>query len=147
MEHPHPIPLEYNQITEHLWLGTNVCCLEHFNEELLAQGIRAEVSLEGERPHATPGVDSFLWLPVEDTQAPTQEQLALGAAHLRELSECGVKTYVHCKWGHGRSPTLLAAYLITTGMQAEEAISHIRERRPGIHPTAPQLAALTTFER
>ena len=55
--------------------------------------------------------------------------------------------YVHCKAGHGRSPTLVAAYLVLKGMSAKDAIATVRRKRPGIHPTALQVKALAKFER
>ena len=41
---------------------------------------------------------------------------------------------VHCMAGVSRSATLVAAYLISTGMTDVEALSHIQMRRPCINP-------------
>ena len=71
----------------------------------------------------------------------------MGAAAIDALVRQKVKVYVHCKAGHGRSPTLVAAYLILKGKSAKGAIAAVRRKRPGIHPTAPQIRALARFER
>ena len=38
------VTLEYNQITEQIYLGTNQCCQAHFEESLFRVGIRADKS-------------------------------------------------------------------------------------------------------
>ncbi|MEK6853994.1 MAG: dual specificity protein phosphatase, partial [Nanoarchaeota archaeon] len=56
------------------------------------------------------------------------------------------KVYVHCKAGHGRSPTLVAAYFILKGKSVKEALVSVRRKRPGIHPTYAQMKALKKFK-
>ena len=53
---------------------------------------------------------------------------------------------MHCKRGHGRSPTLVAAYFIMEGLKTNEAIKKIRNKRPTIHLTLSQIKALKMFE-
>lgn len=58
---------------------------------------------------------------------------------------------IHCFMGWGRTGTLLAAYLISEGMSADEAINEVREKRSGsietrgqeqiLHRYAQELAA------
>ncbi len=45
---------------------------------------------------------------------------------------------VHCYMGWGRTGTLLAAYLISEGMSAEDAIHEVRNKRPGSIETYEQ---------
>jgi len=65
---------------------------------------------------------------VPDFTAPTLDQidefLAFVDAKLAERK----KVLVHCFAGRGRTGTMLAAYLVHTGMSAESAIREIRER-------------------
>ena len=133
---------QYNQITDHIYLGTNACCVDHFKEDLLEQGITADISLEKEHLDAPYGVDLFLWLPTEDHTPPTPSQLKSGIDMIASLIAQNQKVYVHCKNGHGRAPTLVAAYLMSTGMSMEEALVHIKEKRPVIHLEDSQIAAL-----
>jgi len=144
--HPTEVPFEYNQIAPFIFLGTNKCCQDHFEQSLLKKGVRAEISLEQENLDKPYGVTYFFWLPVKDKKAPTQEQLLTGAKVLKNFVDQKIKTYVHCKRGHGRSPTLVAAYFILEGASHTEAIKRVRDKR-AIHMTKPQIAALKEFAK
>lgn len=141
------ITFEYNQITDQIWIGTNLCCRTHFDESLTSAGITAEVSLEGEEVDAPFGVKFFAWIPIANHHPPTQDQLDEGVAVLAKLIALGKKIYVHCKHGHGRAPTLVAAYFISTGMSVEEAVEAIRKKRQSIHLEDSQIAALEEFQK
>lgn len=137
---------DYDQMTDEVFIGTNMCCQFGFNRELLSKDVKADISLEKERIDSPIGVDYFLWLPTEDYQAPSPDQLSLGVATLKFLIDKKIKVYVHCKNGHGRAPTLFAAYLISQGASVDGAIKTIQEKRPGIHLTKVQIAALQAFK-
>ena len=145
IRHPKHVPFEYNKITDYIYLGTNQCCLGHFRRSLLKKRIKADISLEKEKLDKPFGVDYFLWLPVVDKKAPTQKQLLIGAKAIKNLVDNKIKVYVHCKRGHGRSPTLVAAYFIMEGFKANEAIRKIRKKRR-IHLKLAQIKALRKFE-
>lgn len=145
IKHPKKIPFEYSRITDNLYLGTNQCCKHHFDKSLLKKGIEADISLEKERLDTPFGVKYYLWLPVKDHAAPTQSQFKVGAHTIKILLDNNTKVYVHCKRGHGRSPTLVAAYFILEGMTAQEAIKTIKQKR-GIHLRLSQMKALEKFE-
>lgn len=141
----HPV-LDYSQITPYIFVGTNMCCQVHFEEELLAKGIKVDISLERERLDSPEGVEAFLWLPIKDHYAPSRLQLQLGVELLEEIVELKKQVYVHCKNGHGRAPTLVAAYLMAEqGMSVAEAIAFIKKRRPSIHLHPRQRRSLSAF--
>lgn len=140
------VKTDYNQITPEIFLGTNFCCQVHFEEELLQQGVRVDISLEAERIDSPEGVDAYLWLPTIDHEAPTQRMLKLGVRFMEDAIALGDKVYVHCKNGHGRSPTLVAAYFVYKGTGLEEAVEMIKKKRPEIHIEEPQMKALQDFE-
>jgi len=144
--HPNKIPFEFNRITEFIYLGTNQCCQEHFSEKLIKKGIKADISLEKESLDRPFGATYFLWLPVKDEKAPTQKQLLIGAKAIKEFVDNKIKVYVHCKRGHGRSPSLVAAYFILIGDNVNDAIKKIRSKR-GIHLNKEQIKALKKFEK
>lgn len=139
--------LEYSRITPYIFLGTTACCQAHFDKTLIKKGIKADISLEKERLDSPLGVDYFLWLPVKDHKAPKQKQLLLGAKSIDTLARNKIKCYVHCKAGHGRSPTLVIAYFILKGKTLDEAIRLVKQKRRSIHPNAEQIAALKQFEK
>ena len=143
----HPAPIDYHYIIDGIYIGTNQCCQMHFAKELLAKDITADISLEEKRVDAPFGVKFYLWLPVKDHTAPSQEQLAIGVLMLRKLVALKKKIYVHCKNGHGRAPTLVAAYLISRGKSVKEAVAIIKKHRPGAHLVPDQQRALAKFAR
>lgn len=143
MKHAAIGKLEYSKITKNIYVGTNMCCQNHFDEMLLKkEGIEADVSLEKERIDHPFGVSFYLWLPIEDTQAPTQEQFEVGISFLEKLINLDKKVYVHCQNGHGRAPTLVAAYFIKQGKTIKEAISFFKTKRPSVHLSKIQKQAL-----
>lgn len=137
------VQANYNQITENIYIGTNFCCVDHFDSELLGKGITTDISLEEERIDSPFGIDAYLWLPVKDHSAPTLYQFNIGIKTMEEAIKNNQKVYVHCKHGHGRSPTLVAGYFIKSqGMTPEEAVELIKSKRPETHITEIQLEAL-----
>lgn len=145
--HPKHPKLDYHKITEYIYIGTNQCCQTHFDERLLQKKIRADISLEKGRLDAPFGVDYYLWLPVVDAKAPTPRQMELGIAMLRFCVKYSIRVYVHCKNGHGRAPTLVAAYLMATGMNAAQAAAYVKKQRPITHLNQIQINALKRFEK
>lgn len=136
----------YNHIINGIYIGNNACCPTHFNETLQEkEGIVADISLEEDSVDQPFGVEAYLWLPTADHTAPTQEQLALGVKMIETLVAQKKKVYVHCKNGHGRAPTLVAAYLIHSGYTEADAEALIKRQRPEMHLEAAQRQALKTF--
>lgn len=140
--------INYNQITDNIWVGTNFCCMAHFDEDLLDKGITVDISLEKERIDSPFGVDTYLWLPTEDNYPPSQYQFEAGVKAMKNAIDNDKKIYVHCKSGHGRSPTLVIAYLIKhEDMDVEEAIKFIKSKRPEIHLYDSQIEGLKKYKK
>lgn len=137
-------PANFDQITDFIWIGNNMCCAIH-NRELLQLGFDADIDLEENRAEEPPHTSIYLWLPTKDHTPPTMQQLKTGVTTLTSLVKQHIKVYVHCKNGHGRAPTLVAAHLITHGKTVDEAIAFIKERRPVIHLGSSQIEALKQF--
>lgn len=138
--------MEYSRITDQIYIGTNFCCGTHFDPELLKQGVTYDLSLEEERVDSPTGGAAYLWLPIQDMHAPTEQQFLMGIAFINAAVQSGHKVYVHCKNGHGRAPTMVAGYLISNGMTTDEAIALIMRKRPEAHLQAEQRDALRQFE-
>lgn len=139
--------MEFSEITPSILLGTNQCCQVHYKLLLLDRGVTHDISLEGEHVDAPYGAESYLWLPTEDHTAPTRMSLILGCGYIDQILARGGKVYVHCKNGHGRAPTLVAAWLITHGKGVDEAVAELQQKRPEIHLEKSQLAALRSFAK
>ena len=139
------INIDFNYITDGIYVGTNQCCRTHFENELSKEGIEADISLEEERIDAPFGIKFYTWLPIKDHEAPTEEQFDLGVSTLSNLVAMKKKVYVHCKNGHGRAPLLVAAYLVSTGKTPEEALAVLKAGRPSTHLNDLQMESLVNF--
>src|SRR3989344_3511343 len=137
--------LDFNYITDGIYIGTNQCCQTHFDEKLRKEGIEVDFSLEENRVDAPFGVKYYFWIPIANHSAPTMEHLDSASAILDKFVSLGKKIYLHGKNGHGRAPTVMAAYLVKKGKTPEEAIEIIKKQRPTIHLEESQLQALKDF--
>lgn len=135
---------DYDQITKNIWIGNNMCCLTH-GQALLNLGFDADLDLEDLRPEEPPHTKIYLWLPTVNHTPPSPDQLQLGVAALKTIVARDLKVYVHCEQGHGRAPTLVAAYLVSQGKTVEEAMKIVKEKRPSIHLQDSQIEALKVF--
>ena len=134
-----------SQITPQLHVGGQIRRRGWSSME--ARGITAVVNMRVEFDDQDVGIapPRYLHLRVVDDQAPTLEQLAVGAAFMAdELASRGA-VYVHCGSGIGRAATMAAAYLISMGRTEQDAWSLIRATRPFIRPTPPQLEQIQRF--
>jgi atypical dual specificity phosphatase len=87
------------------------------------------------------GLDT-LHLPIDDFQAPTTQQMLQALAYIDTSLAENMPVAVHCLAGQGRTGTVLAAWLLRSGLSAEDAIAEIRALAPGAIESAPQVAAL-----
>lgn len=141
---------DYTEILDGLFIGSDLCqggvCLLHA-EQFKSLGVSVELNLSKEENELPPkDIEIYVWLPVTDGYAPSQSQLAVGASVINEALLTGKKVYVHCKNGHGRSPTIVAAYLTRyKNYKLDEAIELIEEKRPETHMEEIQTKALRNF--
>jgi atypical dual specificity phosphatase len=117
---------------------------------LRQQGIEVVLSLSEDPPRRDWINDAGLLLlhvPVEDMEAPTQEQLDRCLSAIRKAHARQMPVVVHCTAGLGRTGVILACYFVTTGLSASDAIQRVRRLRPGSIETAEQEAAVREFAR
>ena len=81
---------------------------------------------------------------VRDFSPPTLDQLEHFVKLVKGLPS-GTKMIVHCEGGTGRTGTFAAAYWITKGMTAAEAITYVRKARWCAVETPEQETVLAEF--
>jgi atypical dual specificity phosphatase len=86
-------------------------------------------------------------IPVEDMEAPTQEQLDRAVSAIERAHANNMGVAVHCTAGLGRTGVVLAAYFVRKGQTAREAIARVRRLRPGSIETEEQAEAVAEFAR
>jgi len=141
----HEPKLDYSLIAEGIYVGTNQCCIDHLAGMLRDEGITVDISLESEKLDQPFGVEAYLWLPTLDHTPPSPDQLAMGVAFIGQAISLHKKIYAHCKNGHGRAPTLVAAYFMAHGKTLDEAIALMKSQRPSVHLQDSQIESLRQF--
>jgi protein-tyrosine phosphatase len=142
---------DYSKVNDLLYLGSDFCvgreCKLH-ESEFKKMGVCVELNLAAEKKEIPPdNICVYVWMPVVDGYAPTPNQMLTGTSLINESIVNGNAVYVHCKNGHGRSPTMIVAYLVRfKGMSIPEAIDFVKSKRPEIHIEKTQLDALKKFE-
>ncbi|XWX03038.1 dual specificity protein phosphatase [Aggregatilineales bacterium SYSU G02658] len=137
----------YSRITPQLYVGG-----QHRPRgwgAMTAEGISAVVNMrEAHLDDAKKGIQSacYLHLATRDNTPPTLDDLLRGAQFIAQQVAAGGKVYIHCGVGVGRAPTQAAAYLVYSGLSADEALALIRRARPFIHLTSSQRRQLAEFE-
>jgi atypical dual specificity phosphatase len=114
------------------------------------QGIEVVVSLTEDRLRRDWVEQANLLVfhePLEDMEAPTQDQLDRSVSAIARATDRNMGVAVHCGAGLGRTGTVLAAYLIAKGQSAANAIAKIRRLRPGSIETEDQVAAIELYAR
>lgn len=114
---------------------------------LAARGITAVIDMRAESSAdntASPAA-RHLHLPTVDDETPTLEQLREGIDFIAAEIAQGGGVYVHCHSGVGRGPTMVAAYLVSTGLAPEQAWALIQAVRPFVYPSPAQAAEVERF--
>lgn len=134
-----------DRVAENVWLGRRVTSEQA--RILFGSGPVATLDLTSEFQEcaALRGVN-YLCLPTMDHGAPTQARMRAGVefitANARERT-----VFVHCALGHGRSATVVAAWLLQNDpkLAVDDAIKQLRSVRPGVHLNGEQRRALEVY--
>ncbi len=117
--------------------GIGVQALVRLEPGALAQSLHAEAEAMG--------LDD-LQEPMDDFTPPTLEQLKRIVGYIEERLKEGKSVGVSCTFGKGRTGTVLACWLVSTGLDADTAINLVRRLRPGSIETDGQEEAVRGYE-
>jgi protein-tyrosine phosphatase len=136
--------LDLDWVTPHLAVGGKLPAeaVEHL---ALALGVRHVVDLRAEdrddeavlRRH---GIE-LLHLPTDDACAVAPRMLEEGVAWITDKLDRGLKVYVHCEHGIGRSALLALCVLVARGDAPLEALARAKKARRCVSPSPEQLEA------
>ena len=141
----HEIPLPAG--TGRLWL-----CGKHFIgpqvedvlascDDAIAVCLVQEHELQDRYPHyidwhETHANNRAIWFPIDDLSYPPLEDCLEFITTLTAHIQTGQSLVVHCAAGIGRAGTTATAILIMLGMNAADALDHVRAHRPMAGPEA-----------
>ena len=115
---------------------------------LRSAGIKAIISLTGTPLNPEPVKRlGFDYLHSHISGAPSPIQLSEIIEFIEARNAESKPVLVHCGDGKGRTGTVLAAYLVSKGATAGEAIERVRELRPGSIENVDQENAIRLFEK
>ena len=84
----------------------------------------------------------YCWLPTKGGNAPSSEQLQKLQAFVEQQNQLGNAVAVHCTSGNRRTGTMLAAYLINTGLSYGKAMQVIQTANPNAELRETQISFL-----
>lgn len=133
-------------ITPHIYLGGQY--KKHSLRRMKKMGITAIVNMRTSPIPSTTLIHDFetLHLPTRDYHAPTILQLQNGIKFISQVIKKNGRVYVHCRQGEGRGPTMVAAYLMSTGITLDDSLNLIKRTRTFIHPNKEQTDRLKELE-
>ena len=146
-----------HHIINNLWLGSqqDADTLIRNNPE----NITAILNVRGPDEYLPPGRDQsaehagkpYKWIPAPDTQRLSQAHVDAAVAWLTEQTKHGHRILIHCMYGISRSPAILAAFMVKSGLSpsleaAKAAIAEHRDVIPAAQPVieAPRPAVLVS---
>jgi protein-tyrosine phosphatase len=133
-------------VASNLYLGRRLTGPEL--RQVAAISWQAVLDLAAEFPEARPlrRLAGYRSLPVLDAAAPSLEQLQSAVQWLRTQVIHG-PVLVHCALGHGRSATVVIAYLLAQGSvkDIKEGLALLRLQRAGVALRSGQAALLRQY--
>ena len=86
-------------------------------------------------------------LSIPDMSAPSQDDILKMIDFIEQCLAENKPVGVSCDGGYGRTGCLLSCYFISKGMDAAEAVRHVKDKRPGSILTDEQDQAVQQFAK
>jgi atypical dual specificity phosphatase len=85
-------------------------------------------------------------IPIANQKPPTLHEMHQAVSIIQASVKSSQPVVVHCEAGLGRTGTIIAGYLTTCGLSAQEAIDALRQLRPGSVETEEQEALIYEYK-
>jgi protein-tyrosine phosphatase len=135
-------------------LETDLCALrDKFQTNLLVSLIEEheflELQIPSLRKELTAHGMEVLWFPIRDQSVPASiECFSNAVQYIVTILREGKTVVIHCKGGLGRTGLVAAAVLVAiTELKPEEAISTVRQARPGAVENSEQEEYISIFHQ
>jgi GGDEF domain-containing protein len=135
-----------HHIVNNLWLGSQQDADDLVNNN--PEKITAILNVRGPDAYHPPGRDqsalhpgkAYKWIPAPDTGVLSPDHVREAVLWLQEQTEKQQRILIHCKHGISRSPGVLAAFLVKSGISSNlaQAVATIKIHR-NVHPAAQML--------
>ncbi len=121
--------------TDHLFVAGGDFVTENWREFQAQAGVSAIITVSAEKPgaFADPRPWALLWLPVEDEETYTLDQLRLGVAFVEAALAAGRTVLLHAAKGVHRTRPLVAAHLVARGKSIARVVREM-EQKPWLPP-------------
>ncbi len=86
------------------------------------------------------------WLPISDAYTPELDELDNALEWLIDHLQSGKKVLVHCRFGVGRSGTIIAAYLLKTGSSFKQMLE-VMEKTPATMVSSDQRKIIREYAK
>ncbi|MCX7666698.1 MAG: dual specificity protein phosphatase family protein [Gemmataceae bacterium] len=86
-------------------------------------------------------------IPIPDMEAPTTQQFRQALSVIEKAHQSKMGVCVHCWAGRGRTGTILAGYFVSQGLSPKQAITKVRQLRPGSIEVSSQEQAIYDFAK
>ncbi len=139
-----------HHIIDNLWLGG-----QEDADELIRNNpeqITAILNVRGPDAYTPPGRDqsaehpgkAYKWIPAPDIGSVSPKHVRWALSWLREQTEKRERILIHCKFGISRSPAILAAFMVDSGISSNlsEAKATISKHR-AVQPASQIVAEVT----
>jgi len=122
-------------VTDHIFAAGGDFVTENWREFQSLSGVSAIIMVSIEKPDTftDPLPWAALWLPVDDEQAYTLDQLQLGALFIEAALAAGRKVLLHAPRGVHRTRPLVAAHLVAGGKSIARVLREM-EQKPWLPP-------------